>query len=542
MKRKLLSSILALCLTLSLLAGAVSFAAAETATEPLTLKMLGVDSKAEVDGVPNYLSYWIEEDNPMWHKFYNDLLERGLKIEPDLIMGDQYQTTIAAQIAAGLSTDYLKISPLDTVTRLSMGLAGDFLAINDILEYSDGTAKEWFENGIGKICIQRQSLEDGKLYWINSHSSSVYQGQPASTGLGTLIRYDWLEKLGLPIPTTLDEFVETLRAFQEQDVNGDGLNDEAYRIDTNFIGIPQWFGIGTDMYYIDPITKTVMTPWKHEQIQPYIQFIKSLYDEGLGYLNLESTSTGTMMADNKLAGYPSWMGDFWSKWSFVVPEGEPAADTVGFMIQAVDGVEPLLAGDGQVKLAVSDAFAFTKQCDPKAAAIFLDYICTPEYSLFSLQGIEGVTFVYEEDGSLTRIREGHPLFNDMAKTMAGATLWNTDLVPLLRPDDDQENSAVRAYKGLASDKQIEVMASFYFYPYIINNAPDGDFAIATQAETDRLEELSTDLKTYTSELMTDLILGNRSFDKWDSYIADMERLGLNDMLEIYQARYERTLR
>jgi putative aldouronate transport system substrate-binding protein len=36
----------------------------------------------------------------------------------------------------------------------------------------------------------------------------------------------WLDRLGLPIPSTFAEFEKTLRSFRDNDPNGNGLKDE----------------------------------------------------------------------------------------------------------------------------------------------------------------------------------------------------------------------------------------------------------------------------------------------------------------------------
>lgn len=43
---------------------------------------------------------------------------------------------------------------------------------------------------------------------------------------GAMIRQDWLDKLGLEMPTTQEELVEVLRAFKTGDPNGNGIADE----------------------------------------------------------------------------------------------------------------------------------------------------------------------------------------------------------------------------------------------------------------------------------------------------------------------------
>jgi hypothetical protein len=62
---------------------------------------------------------------------------------------------------------------------------------------------------------------------------------------------------------------------------------------------------------------------------------------------------------------------------------------------------------------------------------------------------------------------------------------------------------------------------------------------ATVEESDRLNELIPDLNTYTAELITALVMVEKSLDNWNSYIADLKRLGLDEVVGIYQARLDR---
>ena len=74
----------------------------------------------------------------------------------------------------------------------------------------------------------------------------------------------------------------------------------------------------------------------------------------------------------------------------------------------------------------------------------------------------------------------------------------------------------------------------------VNYSPLTMLAVATADEADRTTEILSDLDTYSQELLTKLILGQKSLDDWDSYMADLKRLGLDELIGIYQARYDRT--
>ena len=62
---------------------------------------------------------------------------------------------------------------------------------------------------------------DGRIYWIGSliaqninHDGNHY------------INKAWLDKLGLQVPKTIEELNAVLRAFRDNDPNGNGLKDE----------------------------------------------------------------------------------------------------------------------------------------------------------------------------------------------------------------------------------------------------------------------------------------------------------------------------
>ena len=76
----------------------------------------------------------------------------------------------------------------------------------------------------------------------------------------------------------------------------------------------------------------------------------------------------------------------------------------------------------------------------------------------------------------------------------------------------------------------------------VNYSPLTMLEVANQEETKRTSEILTDLDTYSQELLTKLILGQKSLDDWDSYMDDLKRLGLDELNEIYQGRNERTKR
>jgi ABC-type glycerol-3-phosphate transport system substrate-binding protein len=90
---------------------------------------------------------------------------------------------------------------------------------------------------VGKDIVANQ--RDGQLAF-GQYSGKQYAipNQYLLKYFAQMIRMDWLDKLGLKVPTTMDEFREVARAFTLKDPDGNGKNDTygtSFRQNVNFI-------------------------------------------------------------------------------------------------------------------------------------------------------------------------------------------------------------------------------------------------------------------------------------------------------------------
>jgi len=98
------------------------------------------------------------------------------------------------------------------------------------------TLIEWARNGL--ILSYDEFLKDGKYPYVSSVvNSEMYKGLKVDgkayykpLGLcpqqwGYLIRQDWLDNLGLDIPTNIDEFYDVIRAFTYDDPDKNSKDD-----------------------------------------------------------------------------------------------------------------------------------------------------------------------------------------------------------------------------------------------------------------------------------------------------------------------------
>jgi len=133
----------------------------------------------------------------------------------------------------------LKMSAVPTVSeeadrKLQLAASSDRLP--DIFVVSGNTLTEFIRNGFVTYVDDMYELMPGRsaqMYDEAERKSYSYQGkhyalsQPGSVlkNEGVLIRKDWLEKLGLDVPVTLEDYMKVMKAFTYNDPDGNGKND-----------------------------------------------------------------------------------------------------------------------------------------------------------------------------------------------------------------------------------------------------------------------------------------------------------------------------
>ena len=169
---------------------------------------------------------------------------------------------------------------------------------------------------------------------------------------------------------------------------------------------------------------------------------------------------------------------------------------------------------------------------PRIARL-LDIVYSDEYAVLTAFGQEGVNFTYE-DGVMTPIPD---LTADMAheqRISEGAMLWNGVLPRVQEVDMRQQVANCDDYKRQVT---LDLIDYDLKYPDQVNNF----LALPTKEESDKINALLPNLQTASKELATKLTLGQISVDDLDKEVEKLEELGLSELVDIYQARYERYL-
>lgn len=203
MKKKLVSL---------LLSGAMLLSTAAMAEEKYDPE-ISISVGRSVESTWSYPEGWDLYDN-IWSREYQNNL--GIKIDYDwTALSSEYNNKVNVTIASGSIPDLLQVS------AAQMGTLVEAEMLCDLTEYYDKYASDLTKSllsGDGGDALGSATF-DGKLYALPYVSANCYE--PSMLW----VRQDWLDNLGLEVPTTLEEVLEVAKAFKENDPDQDGLNN-----------------------------------------------------------------------------------------------------------------------------------------------------------------------------------------------------------------------------------------------------------------------------------------------------------------------------
>ena len=145
-----------------------------------------------------------------WTKYVNEEMNKmGVSVEfipvPRSEEGTKVPTMVSTQSAADLMMTY------DYAMVRKFYEDGGLHQLGDVLEQYGQDLKAY----LGEDCLAIGRNDKGEQFAIPARRATT-----ASTNF--FIRKDWLDKLNLEIPETIDEFYDAMTAFKEQDPGGIG--------------------------------------------------------------------------------------------------------------------------------------------------------------------------------------------------------------------------------------------------------------------------------------------------------------------------------
>lgn len=418
---------------------------------------------------------------------------------------------------------------------LTMGMIdGLFVPIDEYINETD-TPNIWKVLSVSGV-REAFTLPDGHIYTI-----PYVIAEPTVTFL-PWINTDWLAAVGMEMPTTTEEFREVLRAFKAQDANGNGdLNDEipfsADPINKDLGVLAGWFGIDASnsgrRHYCTLVDGKVFFGANQPGFKEFIKFFASLYEEGLIDPELFTQDRATFKAkgakDSNLYGVAISYGssDFYDM--------EPGTNYTPFapmpVLKSETCDEPIYRRNGYGVTNFRSQVAITDKCaDPGVIVRWFDNVFDLDNSMQIQSGPYGVKLERLEDGSFRYLDE--TLLTEAERKQYE---WGNIFVQSL-PKFVPVEIKIAPIAGKGEPYKEKDVADALYDPYLDTPLPK-PWLNAEEAE--RVEILATDIVNYVDQKMAQWISGEADVEaEWDAYVAQLDKLGLAELIEIKQNVYD----
>jgi len=244
-------------------------------------------------------------------------------------------------------------------------------------------------------------LDEARDYQNLTSFDGDFYAAPMKIGVyqhGLWYRKDWLEKLNLEVPTTMEEFYEVAKAFKEADL--DGMNAYGFSADSTW-----WLNHFHCMYtgswdYKLMEDGTIQHYRALPEMKESYAFWAQMYKEGI--LD-QSICTGTNARELFVSGRTGMMmRDCYAKDIQYVEEQLKAINP-----EAEVGIMLMPAGpNGSHQITGTPYLDYTAISttaeDPARIAAIMDYILSDEGQDLLRNGIEGIHYTKNSDGTITK--------------------------------------------------------------------------------------------------------------------------------------------
>lgn len=466
--------------------------------------------------------------NELWTK-----LEKETNVHINFqFLGDNPNEKLSLLISSDNYGDVLWGGPILNSVEASKYIAAGKLA--DITDYikediMPELSSDLKENSEIKKMI---TASDGRIYTL-----------PKITGLEgnylespIWINKAWLDKLGLAIPKTLDEFTNVLRAFSKNDPNGNGVPDEIpYICSTSstsmhleaLLGI---FGCATkdgvnDAFVQVKNGKVEFVPTTNAY-KDYIKYMSQLYSEGLIWSECFTSNTSTLNA--KLTSKTCVVGCFTAN---TPVETTYSDDYVCIAPPVANGYTPCWYYHPAINGSKNQFFVMDKCNNLSVLMAWVD-------KLYDLDNAMAYDYGTPNEGRITYSDNKYSFVDlDDAQT-AALDKSNPTLYSLI-------GNAVRSITVSDFENKVNLSKSYSIFQ---NNYKIYEDVISKELWTRPYyaPEDSYDADTYTTDINYQVTTHRASWitgktnvdDEWDGFVKKIDSLGLKKFLKILQNAYD----
>ena len=408
------------------------------------------------------------------------------------------------------------------------GPQGLFVPMEDLIDkYAPNILDAFARNpDFRKIC----TTPDGHIYSVGRAAVN-----PPHYGRDNFFMYKpWLDKLGFDVPDTTDEFYAVLKAFKEQDPNGNNMADEipfSFLYNHNFRGMGSLYGafgrVDDNGHLFVEDDKVIFAPMEPE-FREAVAYYHTYFEAGL--FDEECFTQDNRQYSAKGRTETPILGSFISWNDFDIAGEERASDYV--VVPPLEGPNGdkawrlYLANNGNI---ATTGFTITSACDQVEIAVrWVDQFYDRTTSMEAFYGPIGTYLGDNGDGTYSFLDVPEGLTKDE---------WQFSVTPVDSPCAifDGDLDGILPVEPVSQKKRDDI--ANYYQQYMTSKTVPG--LMYTTEEAKQLSVLSTDIFKYVNETQAQWLLNGGIEEEWNGYLDRLSKMRIDEYLSIVQAAYDR---
>ena len=379
--------------------------------------------------------------------------------------------------------------------------------------------------------------EAGLREQLTASDGHIYQlGFLISQGVNTnghfFINQTWLNRLGLAMPSTVEELTEILRRFRKEDLNGNGLQDEIpleFTFDDNITGIYNLFSffglpLNEDYVYMEKNGKVHFAP-EEDPFFEALAWLHQMYQEGL--LDVDFISQGSSIWAAKVNEGNTGMFSYWRLQNTALTP-ETASDYQVMLPVHAEGKKACLPRN--MDIIEFGAALTTDNRDIEASLRWLDAQFETENMLISQNGPVGETLTKREDGryEVKYVPPDNELYQSVpvicGQFFAPASYYASVYVPATHRQEKAAYCALYEQGGVLEPIPSKLLTAV---------------APKTTTESASVLRLKAKLKTVVDAAIVSMVTQGVTEERRASFLREVQEKGSTEYVAVYQQIYDR---
>ena len=424
--------------------------------------------------------------------------------------------------------------------------AGTIIPLNEYYENSTYYIDQSMENtGVSKKdMLKYVTAPDGNIYGIYRFNQSLLNEQEERL----FIYKPWLDKLGLAVPTTIDEFYEALVAFRDQDPNGNGEKDEIPLITDveNLIFDRRALAnyLMTCFVYSNAVSNgyfniqedgSLQAAYASDGWRDGLRFMNKLLNEGLFSdlsFSIDKSQLKVLMSEEttRVGACSGTVSDYLSATDIRRVEY--------YVLPPLEGPAGRFTSTNYSMPEI--AMVITSACkNPEAAFRLGDLMCSSYFSVMTRWGQEGVDWVKPGEGekSMFAALGYDALIKAISSWNVEQNQWWAQMGPYIR---DYSYGAGMVASDNPYDTQIKLAETLAEYIALGDRSKSIGTLVYSEEEQEIVNEYEPTIQTYVRECFSLFINGEMDIEtQWESYLEQLSAMGLEELTQAKQSAYQR---